>query len=708
MIFKSIEVSNLFSFGNREYVEFPEEGNILIFGVNEDSPGMSSNGAGKSSLLDTLSWIDYGESARKGLSVEEVIRHGQNKAEGTVELLDAEGRCIRTTRSRLRSGKADLSLWIDGEEKTSLKGPTATQAILERYLGFDRRTFLNAFYLSAFAHQVFSETSDSADRIKFVEELLGLDIYRRALKRARERLRERERDEASVEGELSALKGLFEGKSGTQLKEGVLTKEILCKKKKTVVVGLERQLDEAREVRGCQDKVLVLKRRAETAESREQQAKKYVDKAKSRVREIEAELKKKPVLEKELSEEKKKGKMIVEAVGDLRNKMKKKQVAKSLLVGERSRFETRLDENDEKRRSVEKVLVGKATTCPLCATKITKDKAEHLRKEIDKLGLQKDDLKTSFADVEDKFDSVENGIRVLENEIGKKTNEEALAQIVVDKKSSKLSYLSAKDDELKKAKKQLKDFRSELVVVGEDLEQVREEYRKKEKELEKFGKGKDVDFSVLQNELDEAREEHSEASNELAVAKKARSDFLSYKKKRKELKGSLEQVRKDTSQLAFWVEGFSGIRAWVVGSFVPDFELRTNRCLEALGAPMRVRFDVDYQKTKFEMSISDGRNVQSWNLWSSGERKRVFLAQSIALRQALIGSDSGFMLFDEVADSLDEAGVEAFVQFLNGVKGQKFIISHSLSLKKAFERVGASCYSLCVRKRNGVSRIELN
>ena len=61
-------------------------------GDNQDDPSTSSNGAGKSSLMEALCWVLWGKTAR-GIAGDDVIRTGAKRAEVCVTLLDEAERC---------------------------------------------------------------------------------------------------------------------------------------------------------------------------------------------------------------------------------------------------------------------------------------------------------------------------------------------------------------------------------------------------------------------------------------------------------------------------------------------------------------------------------------------------------------------------------------------------------------------------------------
>ncbi len=152
------------------------------------------NGAGKSALLDCITWALWGKARVN--SDRELIALNATEMEVTFgfELNDQD---YRVTRRRTRSGAGPLSLDIqilDGELWRTIGGATAreTQRTIDQLLKMDYDTFINsAFILQGRADEFTTKTP--ALRKQTLGEILNLSDYDRFEELARQQLRDRER-----------------------------------------------------------------------------------------------------------------------------------------------------------------------------------------------------------------------------------------------------------------------------------------------------------------------------------------------------------------------------------------------------------------------------------------------------------------------------------------------------------------------------------
>lgn len=134
-----------------------------------ESESFSSNGAGKSGLLEGLAWVGYDQLSR-GLRGDDVIRKGQKFCAVEMELDNG----MRIGRSRKR-GKGSV-LTIEGE--------LATQEQIENIFGADFNTFISSV-IHFSEHKGFAEMKDK-DRKDILAKILGLERYDTYQKKAKE------------------------------------------------------------------------------------------------------------------------------------------------------------------------------------------------------------------------------------------------------------------------------------------------------------------------------------------------------------------------------------------------------------------------------------------------------------------------------------------------------------------------------------------
>lgn len=179
-----------------------------------------SNGAGKSSLLDALTWSLFGEARGKGM---EVINLNQDVKAAEVALtFEYEGNTYRVQRS-LPRGKTtvlEFQVWGGGERNpsTSLragvesgkwrplteKTTRETQARIEQTLRMDYETFINAsFFLQGRADQ-FTQKKTS-ERKAVLSSILGLEIWDTYKERAGDKRKTLEREADEIDGRMAEI-----------------------------------------------------------------------------------------------------------------------------------------------------------------------------------------------------------------------------------------------------------------------------------------------------------------------------------------------------------------------------------------------------------------------------------------------------------------------------------------------------------------------
>jgi exonuclease SbcC len=148
-----------------------------------------ANGAGKSSLLEAITWAVWGES-RAG-SKDDVIYMGENEVRVDFNFI-YNGQTYRIIRSRQREGSSSLEFQFKaGKNFRSLsgKGLKSTQEQINSELKLDYETFINSAYLRQGRADEFM-LKGASDRKKILAELLRLDQYEQLAEKAKDRCKQ--------------------------------------------------------------------------------------------------------------------------------------------------------------------------------------------------------------------------------------------------------------------------------------------------------------------------------------------------------------------------------------------------------------------------------------------------------------------------------------------------------------------------------------
>jgi DNA repair protein SbcC/Rad50 len=144
-----------------------------------------ANGAGKSSLLEAITWAIWGKS--RAISEDDAIAHGASdmRVDFTFQL---HGQIYRVIRGRQRGGSGNLELQVMSEQtfkSLTQKGIKSTQVLIDEYLKIDYDTFTNSAYLRQGKADEFM-LKKPGERKQILADLLKLDRYEVLADRAKQ------------------------------------------------------------------------------------------------------------------------------------------------------------------------------------------------------------------------------------------------------------------------------------------------------------------------------------------------------------------------------------------------------------------------------------------------------------------------------------------------------------------------------------------
>ncbi len=200
-----------------------------------------SNGAGKSSLLDAITWVLFGEA--RGRDADALINSQVNSAEVILDF-DYESNRYRIQRSKSRGKTTLLELYVlspEGQWRAMTeKSVRETENRLRSILRMNYETFINAsFFLQGKADQFTQQ--QPANRKKVLTNVLGLEVWESYRMAAAEKRR-------GVEYELQVLENQQAEISAELSQE---------KERKAKLAELEEQLDQQVNLRQAKESELI-------------------------------------------------------------------------------------------------------------------------------------------------------------------------------------------------------------------------------------------------------------------------------------------------------------------------------------------------------------------------------------------------------------------------------------------------------------------
>lgn len=163
------------------------------------------NGAGKSSLLDAITWALFGEA--RGKSSEVINIHPDVKAAEVALTFEYEGNTYRVQRTLPRNKSTVLEFQVKGEKAwrpLTEKTTRDTQARIEQTLRLDYETFVNAsFFLQGKADQFTQQ--NAGKRKEVLSNILGLEVWEEYKNRTAEKRKAIEHDVDEIDGRIAEI-----------------------------------------------------------------------------------------------------------------------------------------------------------------------------------------------------------------------------------------------------------------------------------------------------------------------------------------------------------------------------------------------------------------------------------------------------------------------------------------------------------------------
>ena len=190
-------------------------------------------------------------------------------------------------------------------------------------------------------------------------------------------------------------------------------------------------------------------------------------------------------------------------------------------------------------------------------------------------------------------------------------------------------------------------------------------------------------------------------------------DETNYEEMKEELSHSISEARKIRDEnktwyeiMRFWEKAFSeqGVIKYVIRNILTYFNERCNFYLSYL---TNSKYSIEFSEELVEKIETHNSIVQYISL-SGGEKRKINLAVMLGLKDLLLLTDTShvdLLFFDEVAENIDEEGIDGLHQLLQEIKKTKtiFIITHNKHLKTLLD----SSPRISIIKSKGISSIKV-
>jgi len=144
-VFTSVKIEGFQSIGNPCTLELCEQGLVLIRGVNEYESFVSSNGSGKSSLMESVCWCIYGRTSAGVTDPTNRYYSDGCSVDVKFRIDSAEYEIIRSIKHR--ENKTGLVFMLNGAD-ISARNKTETDKFIQSHMKIGMELFLSAIFLS--------------------------------------------------------------------------------------------------------------------------------------------------------------------------------------------------------------------------------------------------------------------------------------------------------------------------------------------------------------------------------------------------------------------------------------------------------------------------------------------------------------------------------------------------------------------------------
>ena len=673
---RSLSIRNYRSIKDLD-IDFPESGLIGIVG---------HNGAGKSSLLESIGWALYGTQAIRGKADGLTTIGAKGKCKVIMEFDHGEdGPYIveRTLKdAKLNMGGKEIAVMTSG-----------VNSKIEKLLNMDYRAFYTSIFtkqggLSSFTDMTASQRQETVERLLEVSKVKNARI--------------------TISAEAKALENQLHGKRvAIENEDDIIDKIAELKQILSQLINTEKELEEIK-IKSEENKLQIDK-----DFKLEQSKMKSFQIQKEKLLTVEGQLK---ILETELmntnsniSEVGNKIEQAKKRIDELKNILDD-DVSKDLnnKQEEADKIAKKIEENsdrlnkmnqenaieearieDKQKHIVQIQKLGPDSECPVCLRSL----GEHgpkvisdLKKEIE--NVQNQNQTNQIKETSEKIEKLTEKKRQLEEEIKKlnyRNQEKQKAEVEL-----KTLGLANLESEQKRMNSDIKEKNIEI-KSQENL------VKKAKTELEGIGFDEQK-YETIRNNWDKAGDKYTLSIRDL---ERHRTNVTRVSENLKNQEVNIQQIATIKSEikdeerkltlLRTLEERLKGFRTFLTGRIAPVLQNRTG---ERLSQITQARYNsVHVDRNDYSIQVMDGTQLYPLERFSGGEVDAFNLAFRLSISDVIterLGSELGMVVLDEVLGSQDLQRQTSILQGLENLAkniGQVMMVTHIESVKDQLQHV---------------------
>lgn len=729
---ESVRFKNFLSFGSRwQEIQFPTGVNVVL-GLDVDKD--KSNGAGKSSFLETITFALFGQ-IHKPVKKDDII-NWKNRRACLVELNFRKGEITYTVRRGIKPNVFEIF-----ENGILIDKPAHVrdyQAILEDIIGLNFQTFMSLIHSNINSSQPVLAMKKPEKR-KFMDKIFGLELYSWLNDKANEKLRSvndkiRESEirisaNRNRAGEIASKIASLEAKirqtssTASQLKEHEDELEILLEKFN------ELEDDPRGDITAKESKLSYLKNISEKIENKNINHVKFklLAPVEFVIKGLEDEMKR----YEELRIDREKIKEFYGKYGTL-DKLKKLFSKKN---DELNKVGSELKEVHDLKNEILSYIrengnnlarntdtlnsLKSSSICPTCGQKIKDvphDHIEALEKEneiliesISESKKKRDELLHKEQELRQEIDDMSIEVRNLDDDWRNIESIENRLAHEPEVNPDVLVHYHMKRDKynvvIELLRDQLQKFDREIIQLNTDVNLLTERKNHLDREHKKITDLEEK-INILKQKVDLEEENKAVFQDMLASEKKLSKSIVIENEKHKK---DIEQKRGiiDYLDSIKWVCKDENIKRFAISYMMPYLNSRVNHYLSEVGYGFYTTIDNWLEATIKGPGVPNG----SYGSLSGGEARGIDLALQFAIHDVArlrSGIWPDLIVMDEILDSsIDGKGIEKLMEIIS-IRQQEeaskiFIISHREEIGESFDADNI----FYVTKKDGFSKVEM-
>lgn len=683
---------------------------------------VGDNGAGKSSLLDALTWALFGQGT-KGRDLDNYVTRGE--PEGRVELeFVLRGEAYRVVRARnAAKGKSILEFFIqDSDGWRALSGKTIadTQRIIEETLRMDYRTFTSSALVLQGQSDSFTANMTDQERKEALGRILGLDLWDRLQERAREQVRARKAQVQALEDARERLRVEVSRKDALNGERQLITEELAAKTSAVEVLTqrcsqIEGQLQQktALDQMLSEAKTELDRRQAElyTAQFDEQRIRRQTAEAEGHIRDAQGILARAEEIRGavEMAEEMEldvqafdaQAQRHMELSRQLQDARVKQAHWESSRKADAARIQTTLKTASEQAAVLDQVPCGESekAACPLLGM-------------ARRASSQVQELRAQLAALQGKADPYTEKVQELEQELAavgydQKAHAAAREALLDVRKVARLQpELEAATVRVAEMQARIEQWQTDLDQLTERAKAAEGEIRRCEARTREIRKQLDDLLPLAgiltrtQAELAMVRNEEHRLRSELGRIEAGLELVARAEKELADLEKQSETLRKELAVYELLEEacGKKGVPALIIENAVPEIERLTNDMLARMaGGRLAIQLETQVEgKTTgtvqevLRVTVLEEGAERPYQTYSGAERFMVDLALRVALSKFLAnraGAEIRLFALDEGLGSCDTTNRQAVMDAIQAVAeefSKVLVITHIAELQDSF------------------------